>query len=159
TQTVWQTSRTAGMIHGDAPLARVSKLHDLGAMPHAGATLKMWAPTQDATTPGKRAATKPGKPGPGKNGSGKTKPPKSGQRKKWVTIIKWTGIAALAGTALMTATIAFTFWMYGRDPNLPRIEKLADYKPKQVTTIVDKNDQRIGEIFTQRRTYVPYEKI
>ncbi|HEY5950925.1 MAG TPA: PBP1A family penicillin-binding protein, partial [Kofleriaceae bacterium] len=80
-------------------------------------------------------------------------------RKKWVTIVKWGAIAALIGTALMATTVAFTFWMYGRDPKLPRIEKLADYKPKQVTTIVDKNDQRIGEIFTQRRTYVPYEKI
>ncbi|HEX5062916.1 MAG TPA: PBP1A family penicillin-binding protein [Kofleriaceae bacterium] len=102
--------------------------------------------------PAKRSATKPSKPGkPGKQ-------PKA-PRKKWVTIVKWSAIAMLAVTALLAATVAFTFWMYGRDPKLPRIEKLADYKPKQVTTIVDKNDQRIGEIFTQRRTYVPYEKI
>ncbi len=124
-------------------------------MPHAGATLKMWAPSQQqATVPAKRAATKPP---PGKNGKA-SRPPKA-PRKKWVTIVKWGAIAALVGTALMAATVAFTFWMYGRDPKLPRIEKLADYKPKQVTTIVDKNDQRIGEIFTERRTYVPYDKI
>jgi len=117
----------------------------------------MWAPTQqDATTAGKRAASKPGKP---RDPSGKAPKPAKTPRKKWMRIAKWTGIAALAGIALLTATVAFTFWMYGRDPSLPRIEKLADYKPKQVTTIVDKNDQRIGEIFTQRRTYVPYEKI
>ena len=113
----------------------------------------MWAPqSPQATVPAKRAATKPSKAG---------KPPKQPKapRKKWVTIVKWSAIAMLAVTALLAATVAFTFWMYGRDPKLPRIEKLADYKPKQVTTIVDKNDQRIGEIFTQRRTYVPYEKI
>jgi penicillin-binding protein 1A len=116
----------------------------------------MWAPSQqDATTAGKRAGSHPGKPGK------PVKPPKAAKppRKKWLTIVKWSAIAALALTALMAATIAFTFWMYGRDPKLPRIEKLADYRPKQVTTIVDKNDQRIGEIFTQRRTFVPYDKI
>ncbi|HEY5928275.1 MAG TPA: PBP1A family penicillin-binding protein [Kofleriaceae bacterium] len=114
----------------------------------------MWAKAQpDATTAGKRSATRPGtgkRPG--------SKPPRT-KRQKWFRIAKWGGIAALALTALMASTIALTFWMYGRDPKLPRIEKLADYKPRQVTTIVDKNDQRIGEIFTQRRTFVPYEKI
>jgi penicillin-binding protein 1A len=115
----------------------------------------MWARSQEQeTVRDKRSPTRP----PGKSGGKAAKPPKA-PRKKWVTIAKWAAIAALVGTALMTATVAFTFWMYGRDPKLPRIEKLADYKPKQVTTIVDKNDQRIGEIFTQRRTFVPYEKI
>ncbi|HEU4616025.1 MAG TPA: PBP1A family penicillin-binding protein [Kofleriaceae bacterium] len=125
-------------------------------MPHAGATLKMWGPSeQQATVAGKRTGTRAGKDTrPGKPGKPPGKP-----RKRWVTIVKWTAIAGLVATALMAATVALTFWMYGRDPKLPRIEKLADYHPKQVTTIVDKNDQRIGEIFTQRRTYVPYDKI
>jgi penicillin-binding protein 1A len=155
---MWQTSRGAGIIHVYASLAAlgpVLELQCLAPMPHAGATIKMWARSQDqhATVPAKRAATKPpraGKPG---------KAPPSSPRKKWIRIAKWAALAALVGTALMATTVAFTFWMYGRDPKLPRIEKLADYKPKQVTTIVDKNDQRIGEIFTQRRTFVPYEKI
>jgi penicillin-binding protein 1A len=126
-------------------LGPVSELHILAAMPHAGATLKMWSPKQAS----KPATAKSGKP----------LKPAASPRKKWMTIAKWGAIAALAGLAIMAATIALTFWIYGRDPNLPRIEKLADYKPKQVTTIVDRNDQRIGEIFTQRRTFVPYEKI
>jgi penicillin-binding protein 1A len=71
----------------------------------------------------------------------------------------WLAILGLVATAIASATVAFTFWMYGRDPNLPRIEKLADYHPKQVTTILDHNDQRIGEIYSERRTFVPYEKI
>jgi len=90
---------------------------------------------------------------------GKSKKPGKPPRKLWVSILKWTVIAGLAATALMAATIAFTFWMYGRDPKLPQITKLADYKPSQVTTILDANDRRIGEIYTQRRTIVPYEKI
>jgi len=126
-------------------------------MPHAGATLKMWAKPEQPQAARRQTSSagngsRPGKPG-------KPLRPSAAPRRRWLTILKWAVIAALAGTALVTATIAMTFWMYGRDPNLPRIEKLADYKPKQVTTIVDRNDQRVGEIFTQRRTFVPYEKI
>ncbi len=83
-------------------------------------------------------------------------PPSS--RRTWVTVVKWLVIAGLAGILLMTATIAFVFWMYGRDPNLPNIQKLGDYHPKQVTTILDANDRRIGEL-GERRTFVPYDKI
>ncbi|HSD90523.1 MAG TPA: transglycosylase domain-containing protein, partial [Kofleriaceae bacterium] len=122
----------------------------------AGGTLKMWARTDQAqTTAGKRPPIRSPKPA-GKAGGGK--PPRP-RRPRWVSIVKWGLIAMLAGTAVVSATVAFTFWMYGRDPNLPRIEKLADYHPKQVTTILDHNDQRIGEIYTERRTFVPYEKI
>jgi penicillin-binding protein 1A len=81
------------------------------------------------------------------------------QRPRWLSIVKWIVIGGLAAAALVAATVAFTFWMYGRDPKLPNITKLADYKPSQVTVVVDANDRRIGEIFTQRRTVVTYDKI
>ena len=118
-----------------------------------GATLKMWGPqaAAQATVAGKRAAARAR--------SSSKPPPSRPPRQKWITIAKWVGIASLVGAALMAVTIAFTFWMYGRDPHLPQISRLADYKPKQVTTILDANDHRIGEIYTQRRTFVPYEKI
>jgi penicillin-binding protein 1A len=95
--------------------------------------------------------------GTGKAGRkpGKGRPP----RRLWVSILKWSVLAGLVGTALVAATVAFTFWMYGRAPKLPNITKLADYKPALVTTILDSNDRRIGEIYTQRRTYVTYDKI
>jgi len=53
----------------------------------------------------------------------------------------------------------FVFWMYGRDPSLPDYAKLSDYRPKQLTQITDSSDRRIGEIFTERRTVVPYDKV
>jgi penicillin-binding protein 1A len=87
------------------------------------------------------------------------KPPPGRRRRTWLTVVMWLAIVGLVGAAIASATVAFTFWMYGRDPNLPRIEKLEDYHPKQVTTILDHNDQRIGEIYSERRTFVPYEKI
>jgi penicillin-binding protein 1A len=126
---------------------------------HAGATLKMWArsdQTQQAS-PGRRPPIRTPKPGGRSNGAG-GKPMKP-RRPLWFVIVKWLSIAGLAATAIVAATVAFTFWMYGRDPNLPRIEKLADYHPKQVTTILDHNDNRIGEIYTERRTFVDYDQI
>ena len=80
-------------------------------------------------------------------------------RRRWVRVVKWCALLGLLGVALMVGTVAIVFWMYGRDPSLPDYQSLKDYKPKQITTILDSNDRRIGEVFTERRTYVPYEKI
>ncbi|HMG22597.1 MAG TPA: transglycosylase domain-containing protein, partial [Kofleriaceae bacterium] len=77
----------------------------------------------------------------------------------WLTIIKWLAILGVAGAALLAATVAFVFWMYGRDPSLPDYARLSDYHPQQVTQITDGNDRRIGEIFSQRRTVVAYDKV
>ncbi|HEX4453979.1 MAG TPA: transglycosylase domain-containing protein [Kofleriaceae bacterium] len=87
------------------------------------------------------------------------KPTPPARRALWVSIVKWLVIAGVAGAALGCATIALVFWMYGRDPRLPNINRLEDYHPKQVTTILDSNDRRIGELYTERRTFVPYSKI
>jgi len=81
------------------------------------------------------------------------------RRRRLLQILKWGALAALVGTALMAATIAAVFWIYGRDDRLPNITKLSDYKPKQVTVILDGEGQRVGEIFDERRRFVPYEKI
>ncbi len=75
----------------------------------------------------------------------------------WKRILKWTAILTLAGTALMVSAAAVVIWKYSRD--LPDIDKLSDYKPNQVTVILDDKGQRIGEVFTERRTVVPFEKI
>src|SRR5262249_8457769 len=51
-------------------------------------------------------------------------------------------------------------WYYSRE--LPSIDKLSDYHPKQVTVVLDDKGQRIGEILSttgQRRTFVPFDKI
>jgi penicillin-binding protein 1A len=68
-------------------------------------------------------------------------------------------ILGVAGAVLTAATTAFVFWMYGRDASLPDYAQLRDYHPRQVTTITDANDRRIGEIFSERRTVISYEKV
>lgn len=122
--------------------ARVPKLQNPGNMP-AGSTMKMWSSSPaPAAPPNKKVKKAPVSP-----------------RARWLRIAKWTAIAAAAGVVVMFATIAFVFWLYGRDPNLPNIQKLGDYHPKQVTTILDANDRRIGELFSERRTFVSYDQI
>lgn len=43
--------------------------------------------------------------------------------------------------------------------DLPPIESINDYKPLLVTQVYDRNNQKIGEFFKERRTLVEYEQI
>ncbi|MDB4953184.1 MAG: Multimodular transpeptidase-transglycosylase [Myxococcales bacterium] len=138
----------------DANTQRVSKLQKPGSMP-SGSTMKMWSRSRDTES----AAPRSGAPKNAGKPAKLQKPPVTRRGFNWFRLAKWVAILGLAGLALMAATVAFVFWMYGRDPNLPTIGSLGEYRPKQVTTVLDANDRRIGEIFTERRTYVPYEQI
>jgi len=77
----------------------------------------------------------------------------------WLTTIKWLVILGVVGAALAAGTAATVFWIYGRDPRLPDYARLSDYHPKQVTAITDAGDRRIGELFSERRTVVAYDKV
>ncbi|HWU88540.1 MAG TPA: PBP1A family penicillin-binding protein, partial [Kofleriaceae bacterium] len=95
---------------------------------------------------------------------GPARPAGGRPRRPWLTVLKWSAIAAAVGAILLVGTVAFVFWMYGRDPNLPEISSLSEYHPKQVIKIYDANDRLIGELLgpnkdKERRTYVPYDKI
>jgi penicillin-binding protein 1A len=126
--------------------------------------MKMWTPSQQPQQPVPRPGQKPGprsgsKPPKAKLHKATARPPRT-----WVTVLKWAAIAGVSGALLLVATAAFVFWMFGRDPNLPDFKKLSDYQPRQVTTILDANDRRIGEIYgdtrtPERRSYVPYDKV
>ena len=85
-------------------------------------------------------------------------------RALWWVLVKWAAVLGFIGALVLAATVAFVFWMYGRDPSLPSEKTLAGYSMKQVITVLDTNGQRVGEIFgpdktIERRTYVPYDKI
>lgn len=110
-----------------------------------GSTMKMWTPSAEA----------PQK----KRGTSRSGPPPRRRRPLWVRLVKWGAILSVTGLALAVATVAVVFWMFGRDPSLPDYKRLSDYQPKQVTTILDSNDRRIGELYTERRTFVPYEQV
>jgi penicillin-binding protein 1A len=72
-------------------------------------------------------------------------------------ILGWSVVGGLVAVALTAVTLALVFWHYSH--GLPDVHKLEHYRPKQVTVIQDRSGNRIGEIFTQRRTFVPYEQV
>jgi penicillin-binding protein 1A len=82
-----------------------------------------------------------------------------GARNPWLVALKWTFLGGLLLAALGAATLAFVFWRYGSDPALPTLQSIGDYQPRQVTRIAARDGRIIGELFTERRTYVPYEQI
>ncbi len=75
----------------------------------------------------------------------------------WIRVVKWGAVSALATFALMAAATAGVIWWFSR--GLPSMDKLSDFKPPQVTAVLDMRGDRIDEIYTQRRTVVPFAKI
>jgi len=118
----------------------------------------MWTPSGPQGTapkqPGRSGRSeKPGRPG-------KSSGPAAGRSSgPWLALLKWLVMLSVLGAVLVAGTTAFVFWMYGRDPSLPDYARLSDYHPKQVVTITDASDHRIGEIFSERRTVVSFEKV
>ena len=51
------------------------------------------------------------------------------------------------------------FAYYGSDPKLPNLSRLDEYRPKQVTRILDRNNVPIGELGSEKRTVVPFASI
>jgi penicillin-binding protein 1A len=84
--------------------------------------------------------------------------PRSRQQKLFMAL-KWGAIGGLALAAVAAGTVALLFWIWGNDSSLPNIEKLSDYRPPQVSRVLSENGAVVGEIFTERRTVVPFERI
>lgn len=75
-----------------------------------------------------------------------------------ITVLVAT-ITAVVGAVASVAGLVGLFWYYGRDIEAIDADALRDYRPAQVTRVLDRNGVLIGEIFTQRRTFVAYEDI
>ena len=79
---------------------------------------------------------------------------------RWLKIsVAVVMIVALVGVLGGVLGVVGLFWYYGRDIEEIDQQALRDYRPPQVTRVVDRHGVLIGEIYTQRRTFVPYEKI
>ncbi|MBI4511192.1 MAG: PBP1A family penicillin-binding protein [Deltaproteobacteria bacterium] len=74
-------------------------------------------------------------------------------------ILKWGVLLGLCVAVFGIAALGGAFWYYGSDPDLPRIHALTDYRPKQVTRVLAADGKLIGELFDERRTYVPLDRI
>jgi penicillin-binding protein 1A len=97
----------------------------------------------------------------GKTKTGKRARPagRSGKGPDWRRVLRFTlwGVVLAGGIAL--AALVGIFSYYGSDPRLPTVSKLDDFRPKQVTRILDRAGNPIGELGMEKRTVVPYGAI
>src|SRR5262245_7572856 len=102
----------------------------------------------------------------GARGSGKTKTAKrarpagrSGKGPDWRRVLRFTLWGAVLAGGIALAALVGIFSYYGSDPRLPTVSKLDDFRPKQVTRILDRAGAPIGELGMEKRTVVPYAAI
>ncbi|OGU12809.1 MAG: penicillin-binding protein [Geobacteraceae bacterium GWC2_58_44] len=67
-------------------------------------------------------------------------------------------LAALAGcaTVLLVAFIGYFFYLLGA---LPKVDRLADYRPPILSQVFGADGSLVGEFYLERRTVVPVEKM
>ena len=73
---------------------------------------------------------------------------------------RWLGrglLVALVLAALGAAAVTVVFLEYARD--LPTASDLRRYEPPQTTRVLDRHGALLGEIFSERRTVVPLDRI
>jgi len=77
-------------------------------------------------------------------------------RFRWVKRILFVGVLlALIGAGAATTVIL----IFASDPDLPRLGNVGDYHPKVISRVMSADGEVIGEIFEERRTLVPRDKI
>ena len=74
-------------------------------------------------------------------------------------IVRTVVLLLLLLGCLAVSGVAALFLYYSSDPSLPTIDKIADYRPKVTTRVLASDGQLIGEIFEERRTVIPRERI
>ncbi len=115
------------------------------------ASLGVRAPTQSTRPSGRR---------PPRSGAARTtgaRPGAKPKRRRGVRLAILALEIVLLGAALGALGVAFALWYFGRD--LPPVASLRDYSPPQTTRVVDRHGELLGEIFVERRTVVPMERI
>jgi len=82
----------------------------------------------------------------------------SSKRSLFSRLLLWALIPVTL--ALMAVgTLVGIFVYYGSDPNLPSLNGIGDYHPEQISRVLDRDGNVIGELGSVRRIVVPYEKI
>jgi len=86
--------------------------------------------------------------------------PLPGVRKKnaprlisWAEIVLWVLVIYIVGAALMVGLLVIL------SKDLPSIERLQKFDPELITRIYSGDGVVLHELYTQRRTYVPFDKI
>ena len=107
---------------------------------------------------------RPGQPAPARRGGTARSAPSRGRAGsrlgRFVRAAVRVGLVlGVLAVVVGGASLVCLFVYFGSDPRLPTIEALKQYQPKQVTRILDRNGVVIGELGTEKRTFVPYAQI
>jgi penicillin-binding protein 1A len=83
---------------------------------------------------------------------------KSGKR-SWLRRLVLLAIILLLPVIAAVGALVGIFIYYGDDPAMPSLSGIGDYRPDQITKVLDRDGKIIGEIGSTHRTVVPYAKI
>ena len=64
--------------------------------------------------------------------------------------------AAAVGTMSLLALVGYVYYLLA---TLPKVDRLADYKPPIVSQVYGEGGSLVGEFYLERRTVVPVEKV
>ena len=110
--------------------------------------------------PTEKVSANPSRPSPGRKSTGASKSRKPvrtrGQRFRRAFLWSLFAMILLGGCAV--GGVAGLFWYYGRE--LPDVHRLrAQWRPPQTTRILARDGSLLAEIYIERRTVVPMERI
>jgi penicillin-binding protein 1A len=109
------------------------------------------APTE-TTRPGGRRPPRANAPRASTTRKGRAPKPRRGARIALVALKLGLAAAVLAALGAVG-----TIWYFSRD--LPEVATLRDYRPPQTTRVVDRRGALLGEVFVERRTVIPMDRI
>lgn len=102
---------------------------------------------------GDRSEPPAGRAGRTNKKAGGRKKAAGGKRRLWSIVLAVGLFGAALGSFALMAVLSY----YGRD--LPTVESLKDYRPPQITRVVDRKGRLIAALFEQRRTVVPMKDV
>jgi len=73
-------------------------------------------------------------------------------------ILRWL-LLLLSPFVLGIGALGAVLYYFGHDPNLPSLSGIGDYHPSQISRVLDRDGNPIGEIGSEHRTVVPYAQL
>src|SRR4051794_18841211 len=69
-----------------------------------------------------------------------------GRRARVLRVVKWVALGGAGAGVLGVLVLTGLLLYYGSDPRLPNLKKLSDYKPPQVTLVLDREGKLLGKL-------------
>ena len=74
-------------------------------------------------------------------------------------LLRWLLVLSLLGLLFGGGGAVGIFYYYASDPELPKLDRVSEHQFKVVTQILAVDGELVGELYEERRTVIPKEKI